>query len=246
MTLWWVTIGLEVLILLRSVWTGLYREFRFFYTYLFVALLQSLFLLYIYIEHPRAYPPAYWFTQIPLVLLGYAVIAEIFSKAFVTYPGLARLSRRLLLGILAIILVHAAINAWISGPGWALGRTSVELERNLRAMQVTLLAVFFGLTRYYATPIGRNLRGVSVGYALFVGTSVVHLAFRAYLPSFQRYWEVLQPAAFLVVLLVWTSALWSVHAAEEPKDKKIETDYETLVKQTIRALRYVRAQLVKG
>jgi hypothetical protein len=237
---------LEVLILWRSVRTGLYREFRLFYGYIFLVLLQSLSLYYVYIEHPPAFQLAYWLSQIPLVLFGYAVIAQISSKAFQYYPGVARLSRRLVVVILILILAHAVFTAATSGPGSALGRTSVELERNARATQAILLTVFFGLTAYYAIPIGRNLAGISVGYGLFVGTTVVDLAIRAHFPSFQPYWEIIQPVASLLVLVVWTLTLWSHHESRESKDTRIETDYETLALHTIRALRYIRAHLIRS
>ncbi len=241
---WWAGNGLEVLILWRSVRTGLYREFRLFYGYMFLALLQSLSLYYVYIEHPPAYQLAYWLSQIALVLFGYAVIAEISSKAFQNYPGVARLWRRLVVVTLILILAHAVFTAVTSGPGSVLGTSSLELERNARATQAILLSVFFGLTAYYAIPIGRNLAGISVGYGLFVGTGVVDLAVRAHFPSFQPYWGIIQPVAFLLVLVVWTLTLWSPHAARESKDVRIETDYETLALQTLRALRYIRAHLI--
>ncbi len=213
---------------------------------MFLALLQSLSLYYVYIEHPPAYQLAYWLSQIPLVLFGYAVIAQTCSKAFQNYPGVARLSRRLVVVTLILILAHAVFTAATSGPGSVLGRSSVELERNARATQAILFTVFFGLTAYYAIPLGRNLAGISVGYGLFVGTSVVDLAVRAHFPSFQPYWEIIQPVAFLLVLVVWTLTLWSPHAARESEDMRIETDYETLALHTLRALRYIQAHLIRG
>jgi len=69
------------------------------------------------------------------------------------------------------------VKAWNS-PNWIPGKTTLETERDLRIVQVTLLIGLVALFAYYAVPLGRNLKGIIYGYGLFIATNVLHLTLR--------------------------------------------------------------------
>src|SRR5436853_18645 len=82
-----------------------------------------------------------------------------------------------------------------------LARSVFAFERNVRTIQVVLLASLMALIRYYSVQIGRNLRGLITGYLFFVGFNVLVLGFRSHIgTNFQVQWQYLQQASYLIAL----------------------------------------------
>lgn len=244
---WWATNALEGLLLARPIQGRFLKKYSFFYFYLTYVFLQSLACFYVYLARPSLYQPFYWYTQLFSVLLGYGVIWEIFRQALSRYPGASRMARNVLGLILVMVLSKVFVNA-LSGPIWSPAKTTAELERNLRTVQGILLVAVIALLVYYAIPIGRNLRGMLLGYGFFVATSIVSLTVRSYLGNeSQWWWQYVQPVAYFFVLLIWCGTLWSFRPNPEPEaEAGIERDYMLLAGATKRRLLQARAYLTRA
>ena len=179
--------------------------------------------------------------------IGYAVIWEIFRQTLKDYPGAARVARTSLLTIFVLVLCKVSLNR-LSGSIVRLTSTYyVDLERYLRVVQAALLATIVGLLAYYAIPIGRNLKGMILGYGFFIGMTVMHLALRSYLGvAFQPVWQHLGWVSYSVALVIWCSTLWSYHPSLQPgPETELERDYQRLVLRTARLLTQARANFVR-
>ncbi len=99
----------------------------------------------------------------------------------------------------------------------------------------------------YSIPFGRNLRGVLLGYGLFISESVIWLTFASSGGNrFLDIWFYLHPASYFVVLGVWAVHLWS--HAPNPKPKRavhLEEQYQGIAVATSQRLREGRAYLAK-
>ena len=243
---WWAGNGLECLLLIRCVQAGLYRRYPVFYAYLSYVLLESLLRFYVYFLSPGYYRDFYWSTQFLSVVIGYGVIWEIYRQALDRYPGAARMARNLLLVIFVLVVLKAFLNT-LGGHVWSPAATTAELERNLRTIQAILLLTIGGLFGYYAIPMGRNLKGMILGYGFYVSTSLINLSLRSHFGErFHFWWLYLQPASYLVTLLIWSLTLWSYQANPQPTpDVEIERDYELLTARTTKLLTQVRTYLVR-
>src|SRR2546427_12990120 len=93
---WWTSIGLEILLLVRAAQEGLTRKFPIFYSYIGSVLLISLVRFYIHQAHPGFYERFYWYTEFLSVIVGYGVILEIYRRGLIKHRGLVRLARSLL------------------------------------------------------------------------------------------------------------------------------------------------------
>lgn len=246
LAIWWTTNLLEAALLGRAVQQRLIKAYPVFYTYLAYVLFESLSRLYMYAQHRVAYGDFYWTTQIVSVLLGYAVVWETYRQVLSGYPGAFRMARKVLLLIFMAVISKILVNI-LAGHDWTLARTMAEQERDFRAVQACLIAAVAGLMSYYRIPIGRNVRGIIIGYGLFLGTSILNLTLRSHFgEAFQVWWQYLQPAAYLVVLLTWCVTLWSFQPNPEPEpelDSRLEQDYQTLVDRTRQQFRQVRAHV---
>jgi len=111
---------------------------------------------------------------------------------------------------------------------------SLETERDLRIVQAVLLASLITLLAYYAVPMGRNLKGMILGYGFFPrhqrhspngpGLSRRHLSARLGLHPADRL-----PG----VLAIWLVALWfSPRRPELEAESRLEANYQALLAGT--------------
>lgn len=242
--IWWTANLLEILLLGRAAQRKLIKAYPLFYTYLAFVLLTSLTRFYMYVWHAPLYTNFYWGTQGVSVVLGFAVVWEICRQALARYPGAYRMVRAGFAIIFVTVSAKILANV-LSGESWSLAATIAEEERDFRVVQAFLLLVIVGLNSFYRIQIGRNLRGMMLGYGFFVGTSVLNLTFRSYLgDAFQTWWQYLQQVAYVVVLLTWCVTLWSYQPNPEPEaESRVEQDYQALVQATRERFRQVRSHV---
>jgi hypothetical protein len=246
-TLWWSGNVYLAILLVRAIAGRFFTKYLIFYIYLSHVLLLMLLRFFFYLLGPNVYRTFYWYTQFFSVAIGYCVIWQIYQQALVAYPGTLRMARGIVLSIFIGVVAKVLVNG-LTGPVWGPIDTVVDLERNLRAVQAVLLVVVIAVIIYYMIPIGRNLRGIILGYGFFLGTGVIAMTLRSLLgDSFQLWWRYSQSIAWLATLVIWSATLWSYHPNPVPEaDVGIERDYEWLSAQTARAVARARGHLLGG
>ena len=124
----------------------------------------------------------------------------------------------------------------------------IEFERDLRCVQALFIFGLLAVIFYYAIPIGRNMKGMVMGYGLYIFSSLVSLAVRAYAgPSFTKIWSVAQPLSFDATLVIWLVALWSYCPNPVPDSNiPLEQDYEALATKTRSMIDIVRSYFGKA
>lgn len=244
---WVVGIVLEAVPLVRAAESKFLQQYKLFYSYLGFVVLRDLWLLAVYFIWPRFYTYAYWCSEPISALVGCGLVWEVYKIALARYPGTARMARNVLTFLFILASTRILVKAWNS-PTWIPGRTVFEIERDLRIVQGALLAGLIVLFACYSIPLGRNLNGITYGYGLFLITSVVNLTLRDQLGNgFQRSWEYIQPISYILVVLVWCSALWSyAPIPEPPTEPGLEGDYEFLVAATKRKVHSARSYILKA
>ena len=244
--LWWAGNLVISFLLARCLRGRFFTKYPVFYFYLSYVLLESLLRFYVYVVHASRYESFYWYTQFLSVALGYCVIWEIYTQALADYPGVARMARIVLLAVFVVVVAQALVHA-LSDPVWSAPEIPALLERNLRTAQALLLVGIVGLLLYYAIPVGRNLRGMILGYGLFISASVISLTLRSHLgKGFEPWWHYFQPMAYFAALLIWAATLWSYQPNPQPRTEiKIEPDYELLSEQTAKAIAWARSYLLR-
>jgi hypothetical protein len=101
------------------------------------------------------------------------------------------------------------------------------------------------LLAYYSIPIGRNLRGLMLGYGFYIGTNLVSLVLLSLLGhQFRSSWSYLRSTSYFVTLLIWGFSLWSYQPNPEPVSAVgLESDYQLLASRTKRLLETARAHI---
>ena len=245
--IWWSGIAIEGAILARGLFNRLLKQYPAFYAYLLFVWMQSLLRFSVYHAQPLLYPKIYWATEYLGVLAGCAVVFEIYRVGLRAYPGTARLARNLLAFVLVLAFVKATIETG-NNPLWWSTATTLDLELALRVVQALALLALVVLFLFYAIPFGRNLRGILLGYGLFLGESVVVFSVASKnLGSFRAFWSHIHPASYFVILLIWTAHLWSYVPNPEPRvTVQLEEQYQRMAAATSRRLQDARGYLAKA
>lgn len=245
--LWWIVSATEAFVLVRSGKAKLYGKYPAFYFYLSTVFFLELIRFSVFHFRPISYPAFYWYTEFLAATVGYAVILEIYKHALKSSPGAARFARSFLLIVLGGVMLKVMANA-LSSPVWSPAATSAELERDLRTVQALLLFGIVALLSYYWVPIGRNVKGITLGYGLYICASVMSLAFGS-LPGYglRPAWRYVQPIAYLGALFIWGWAVWSYQPNPEPEtESEIESNYRILAEHAKRVLSRARSLLKLG
>jgi hypothetical protein len=230
---WWTAIALEVVILLRSGRTGLLKKYPLFFSYIGCVLLTEILGLLANALAPKLYEPLYWPADLATILASYAVMVEIFRWSTRHKPGIRRLTQRALLTVFILTVAYAASN-FVNGKFGSPSRAVAALGRDLRYVEAGILLLMLWLLQRYRIPLGRNLRGLLIGYSFWVGVNVVNLALW-FVPGneFSILLRGLLPATYLFTLGIWCVTLWSVHPEPvQPAESRIERDYELLAGKT--------------
>jgi hypothetical protein len=245
-SIWWYSIALEVLLLLRAVRTKLSFSYPFFYVYVSFVLTQSFLRLGVYHYRLGLYSYVYWTTEFIGVVIGCGIVYEIYRLGLVSFPGTARMARRLLTILFAMAAAKAIANA-SNDPRWWAEATVIDIERAIRTVQALAIAALVAVFLLYAIPFGRNLQGILLGYGVFIGVSVIWFTF---LPAegyqYQHLWSYLGPATYDFALSIWVVYLWSPQpqTALVP-DMRLEEQYQRVAARTRRRLQEARGYLGK-
>jgi len=242
------TIGilLAFLILLRALHGRMLAGYPCFYCYIAMLLLGTAIAASVRVAFPAKFSQYYWPIQLVTLVFGYGIVLEIFRHVLFSYPGVGRFARVLGLVSLAATLCFALVYPLIAPPSSHIGPYG-ELERGVRALQAILLVGILAVISHYGIPLGRNMKGMILGYGLYVGTSLVSLAVEAYAGVWLvAVWGFAQPVSLLISLLIWLVALWSYAPNPAPSfDTHLEQDYEALVVRTKMAIGALRSYLFK-
>ncbi|MBZ5500988.1 MAG: hypothetical protein LAN59_01955 [Acidobacteriia bacterium] len=238
---------LECMILVRALQQRLLARYAYFYSYALSVLLGTLLLSAVRMIRPSLYPTYYWSVQFVTLLFGYGILLEIIQQVLSPYPGAERFARRTGVGLLAGILCFALVYSRLA-PGASHGQFVVEFERDLRTVQTLLLFSLLAVISYYGIPVGRNMKGMIVGYGLYVGTSLISLAVRAYAGAWlATLWVFAQPISFTISLAIWLVALWSYAPNPAPGPAAdLEEDYGTMAHRTRAMINLMRTHLFKS
>lgn len=238
--IWLSGAALEAALLFRSWKSGLLRRYPFFYAYIAWVLLAQTLGFWFLRQNPKLYQAWYWDTHFLTACASYGLCFEIFKKALRHNRGVARKAQRLLLAIFFVALGYTASDFFHGGFS-SVARAASDLAAYLSYLEAVLLVVMLWLFGRYRISFGRNLLGLILGYALWVGIDVIILVL-LFLPGNGASIGLrkLLPIVFLVALVVWCTNLWSFQPEPAaPVEATIDRDYALLAARTRASLSHL-------
>jgi hypothetical protein len=247
LAVWWATLGLEAIILYRLLKGRLRAHYPFFFAYLSCVFFASAsgFAIYTFDTNVSLYQYWYWAWEFVCVIAGYSVVLEVIERGLAPHQGARQLLRNGAMLVFTAIVAYMTIHSlWRHANPWL---TSVEVERNLRTAEAILLVAVICAVAYYSIPIGRNVKGIVLGYGLCVATVVIGDTLRSFVGnSFQGLFSAVRSWSYLISLLVWVPALWSYRPSIFERPTRPDGDYDAVVAKAREAVESMRGQLEKA
>jgi hypothetical protein len=241
-----IGIALELTLLVRGVQQGLIRRYPAFYSYIgFVLAADILVSSVSFSKHVYLY--FYWTTEFLGLVLGCLALLEFYRSALASYPGTARIARALL-GLLFVVAMIKTVIKTLNVYEWWFYATPVQVEGLLRVCQLLAILLLTVLFLFYSIPFGKNLRGILIGFGLYLSWNVICLSLvAAGVANAQSLWSYTLPISYVLTLFVWTTHLWSYQPNPVP-DRAIplEQDYLRVAAATQRRLHTARGHLAKA
>jgi hypothetical protein len=239
--IWWVSALFEAAIIWRAVRTRLFAQFPVFFAYIVFVLGQSVLRFCVNRWVYSLYSPVYWSTEFLALVLGGCVVFEVYRQALKPYPGTAKMARNVLLFLVTLTLARA-LNAFFVNPDTWGNATGLQTELALRTFQAIAIFALISLFLAYSIPFGRNLRGILLGYSLFVGERVLCLAFVG--EAGKGFWFYAYSASYIAALGVWLTHLWApAPLPHQPVGARLEHDYNVIAAATHQRLQEARIYL---
>jgi hypothetical protein len=242
--IWWISTVLELVLLAAGIRGKLAHRFPVFYSYVAFVVLQDVVRFLSLQWTDGVYKGVYWITEFLGLALGSLVVLEICKISLAAYPGTARMARN----ALAFIFVLAIAKGLASAPGMPISHlrsTVLEMERALRTVQAAAILALVILFLVYSIPFGKNLRGILLGYGLFIGERVICLAFVS--QQDHDFWFYAYSGSYIAALGLWLGHLWSYQPSPQPNvSVELENDYQRIAAATQRRFQEARGQLRKA
>jgi hypothetical protein len=244
--IWFAGIVLELLLVVRGIQHNLIRRYPIFFSYISFVFLSDI-LMFSFHFSAGVYLYLYWVTEFLGLLLGCLVVFEFYRVALSSYPGTARMTRALLT-LLFLLAMTKTIISTASVPRWWFNTTPAQVEGVLRVCELLAILSLTILLLVYSIPVGKNLRGILIGYGVFTSWSVICLALVAMgVAKADSLWSYTFAFSYLITLVVWTVSLWSYQPNPVP-DRAIplEQEYQRVAAATQRRLHNARGYLAKA
>jgi hypothetical protein len=243
-SIWWSCIVLEILLLIRAVSGRLVFRYPVFYGYIFFVFSQSILRSLVHRWGEQVYSSVYWATEFLGLMFGCWIVFEIYRIALAAYPGTAKMARKILVFLFAVAVAKAGAALW-NDPHVLMQTTPLEVERSLRSVQAISILALVAVFASYSIPFGKNLRGILLGYGLFIAERVICLAF---IPSQgHHFWFYAYSACYVVALSLWLGHLWSYQPVPQATASvQLEQEYQTIAEGTLRRLQGMRIYVRKA
>jgi hypothetical protein len=209
--LWLFPIGLEFVMVLALFKRGLQRGMPVFTIYLTFVCVHDLALATFFSPFSVAYFYAYWSTELISIVLGFAVLYEIFNSILKRYASIQRLGSILFcLASIGFVGVSVLITSMDSrGQSYPLVSAILTAELAMRVVQ-TGLALFLFL---FASALGLTWKhfafGVAMGFGFYAASELLLVAARSHFGVTQNAtYTLLKPVAFTCSVAIWATYLW--------------------------------------
>jgi hypothetical protein len=241
-----VGIVLELLLIFRGHQQGLLRRYPLFFTYISFVLVSDVAMVFVRVP-PQTYLYMYWIVEFLGLVAGCLIVFEFYRVALRSFPGTARVTRALL-AILFLLAMIKTVVSTLNVPRWWFDAKPAHVEGALRVCELLAILSLVVVLLFYSIPIGKNLRGILLGYSVFVSWSVICLALvAAGVATFDSIWSYTYPFSYLIGLVVWTVHLWSYQPNPVPdRSIPLEQEYQRVAAATQRRLHDARGYLAKA
>jgi hypothetical protein len=210
--LWYLNMAASAVLFARLYFQRLARIYPFLIAYLLAqSLEQVLALAFSGNLHRKTYAQIYFTGQGVKVILVILVVLELFDRALIQQPALARFGRRMLGYSFSLAVGIGLVNLLLDA-GAASGKNSflilfLRLERSLDLVAFILLIVMSGFLLWFPVRVRRNAVYWFAGFMIYSFFRWTGLLLNNLWPNFSQNFSIVMLTVSLVCLAGWTLLL---------------------------------------
>jgi hypothetical protein len=223
-----LSVFLEGLVFWRLSRHRLAFRYPYFGTYVFYTFLRDVSLFPISRYRPDLFAEVYWRTEVVSLFFRFFVNWEFFRGVFPKDSILRDIAWKILWAVEAVVLPAILLLTWNQASSSQYHHLYLRpiFEQYLSLAQAFLLLVPAGVAWYYGVPLGRNTRGLGLGFGVYLSVSAINFGSLQVFDGFFPYGRFLSPAAFIGMIVVWLWAFWEYRPSSElPGASRTHSDY---------------------
>lgn len=225
--LWIVGVALQVLLALVLVARKIWQQYPFFSAYVFFTLLATGIMSALF-RRDMVYFYTFWICEAVAMVLGLAVVREIFTSLFSPHAALRQLAR-VIFRVAMIVMIILAFSAIYGQWGKALGIVKgVQLAiEATRIVELGAIMFLFLCSSAFGLHWRQNVFGIALGLGTCAAVELVNVTLMSYAsPAAVQHFSLLRSLAFNCSLLIWLGYLLAPERAsskaEVPKTAQLE------------------------
>jgi hypothetical protein len=172
-----VQAALLVGLVTRLWFSGLYRIYPFFFSYLLAELLRTVILTFIPYRGPL-FPPSWVVTELFVDCFYALIVMELYRVVLRELPGIATASRRYICVTLVVATLGSLLLLRLEETPANLVSTTIVIDRATVFSLVLFILLVSGFLLYYPVRLNRNVIFYSIGYAVYFLTKATALFIR--------------------------------------------------------------------
>lgn len=193
-------------LLIRFLYSGLYKIYRFFFAYLVIICIQGVIPFFIS-ARADAYAWFFFSTETIVICLYALIVLELYSLVLRQLPGISSVAHRYIqIAILIAIAISVLLLSLEQTPGNRIARF-FSFERPIVSSLLCFVFLITAFLAYYPIRLSRNVIYYTVGYVIYFTSKGMAL----FLRNIGHQWDkVLSPAMLAIstaCLIFWTVAL---------------------------------------
>jgi hypothetical protein len=160
----------------------------------------------------------YWGAETVAIFLGFGVNWEFFRHVFPERSALHDLGRKALLfaGLVLVPIMILLARKQALSSQYTYTYISPVFVQYVNLLQALLLAAPAAVAWYYRVRLGRNLRGLGLGFGVYVSLHSINVANVQVFRGFFQWWRVLSPLTFLGMIVIWLWSFWEYSPPVDP------------------------------
>jgi hypothetical protein len=201
---------LEALVLWRLSKQRLWYRYPYLTAFVFYTFLRDVVLFPINRYRPDEFAEVYWRTETVSLFFRFFLNWEFLRGTFPRDSSLQDIAWKALLTVEVAVLPAVLLLSWsqASSSPYHYLYLSPVFAQYLCLAQAFLLLAPATVAWYYGWPLGQNMRGLGLGFGVFLSVSAINFGALQFFSRFYPYARFLSPVASIGMIAVWLWAFW--------------------------------------
>jgi hypothetical protein len=212
--------SLQLVIVVTMIRRRLFLNARFFFIYI---VWQTFSVACMYVAMHKL-PPPYsfyigWTNNGIDIILGMAILIEIFNRIFAPFEGIRSVARTFFIGATVLASCTSAVFLLFRHVEYTVPVLTIFMvaERSLRILQLGLILSLFAITRYLHLRWKNYLFGIALGFGFYAVAALAVLVVRmTYGQPVMAWSNLLEGTGYCVAVLIWATYVLQPEASGLP------------------------------